>query len=122
MGLHANIYRNTDFPDCSNYGISGKYHQVCVVNCEGNDEPDESPPPVMLVPGIHFGKNLPLPDVVPVDAELYAKTGQMKRPRGYHMMGGTYVHTSDARFGEKVRDICGATVYGYAAPFHDRTE
>ena len=51
MGIIANIYRISNYPDCSNDGISNNFEEVCVVNCNGPFDFNEDRPPVILEKG-----------------------------------------------------------------------
>lgn len=110
MGLIANIFRS-DMGDCSNNGVSAKYNRVCVVNCDGPFEAEDGLPAVLMVKG-----NLPgTVKIVPLD---------LHESKRWTMFGGTYVGSSDARFGRKVEQITG-NIRGRATSivaFHDRVE
>jgi len=107
MGLRAYIFKMPSTSDCSLGGISAFFTDVCIVNVEGPSTPSPTCPAVELctreVAGsIHF----------------YAKPHAIGTHRG--MFGGTYVATSDSRFGEAVERLGG--VSGVAIQLHDRVE
>lgn len=118
-GLSASVFRNVTFPDCSNGGISGRFDTVIVVavlDYRSGDRPTvhlvRGPsqsgahlPAVALVKRNHFGRG------VSVSAQPYGDG----IPLTGWMSGGTYVATSDERFGEA------SGFYG-AVALHDRRE
>jgi hypothetical protein len=106
MGMIASVFRS-EMIDCSNGGLSSRFEKVVVVNVEGPFEPSDKMPAVKLVRG-----NLPnTAKIVPVELE-----------EGCVMFGGTYVATSDSRFGRAVEKVAGIPFSFGAVPFHDRVE
>jgi hypothetical protein len=116
MGLLASIYRSGR-GDFSNGGISGQAERVCIVNIAGPFTPDEDTPAVMLVPGNLRGTVKAVPAVPIGDGYVPMAPADMIGP----MDGGTYVATSDSRFGDKIAELCGVRFYG-AVALHDRYE
>lgn len=121
MGLIASIYRDSA-ADFSDGGVSSGYQRVCIVNIDGPFQPTANAYPVMLVPG-----NLPgtVKIVEAVDSYDLGVEWEAKRisNRVGPMMGGTFIHTSDARFGRAVADLIGGSPYGVGpVAFHDRWE
>ena len=108
MGMIANIYR-ADGRDSSAGGMSSRFTEVTVVNVDGPFEPTVGRPAVELVKGYVRGTCFVRP--------VYLGVEGAPRP----MMGGTFISTSDSRFGRKVREITGGDMAG-AVPFHDRVE
>ncbi len=108
MGLRAYIYRPTSLGKCANGGISDNHEVVTIINADGPFDPTDDAPAVKIATN-SMGNAI----IVPAD----------ERPQGCvgPMMGGTFVNTSDSRFGEAVRRIGKAQFYG-AVPFHDRFE
>ena len=104
MGLLISVYRNSEFGDCTNNGISNRYNKLCVTNVEGPFNPDENTPGVKLVAGPFNSVRL-----------------ECQNEKGLHtMMGGNYGGTSDSRFADKIKELCGARFN--IAPIHDRIE
>ena len=107
MGLNTNIFR-WSLGDCSNGGISGKYDQVCVINADGPFDPTPDCPAVELmtrnIGGVIYVR------AVPVDIKDEC-----------HMHGGTFIYTSDSRFGDAVEKLTGRPHDGPVA-LHDRVE
>jgi hypothetical protein len=115
MGLRADIFRgNYDAEINELYGKA----EVTLVNVEGPFEPTEDAPPVMLVPG-----NVPYSaKVVPAVMDQPGEWSPLNPcEKVGPMMGGTYVATSDSRFGDAVRALVGGASVG-AVPLHDRFE
>jgi hypothetical protein len=112
MGLILRIYRS-DLGDCSNDGLSKHHTEVTAVNCEGPFDPTPERPAVIIDSHVKGCVR-----VVPAGND-----GQpLKHPGAVGpMFGGTYVTTSDSRFGQKVNQLLGHDFYG-AVPFHDRFE
>lgn len=116
QGLRANIYR-TARGDFSLGGISSRVDEVTIVGTEYRDggtqfvpmraphSVTEDAPAVVLVVRRLFGR------IRTVSVEPYQPDG----PGLHYMAGGTYVATSDSRFG----DVTG--FYG-AVSLHDRHE
>lgn len=105
MGMIVYVYRDT-LGDCTNGGISGTFDKLCVTNVDGPFEPGPGIPAVVLKPG-----NIPnaLPKLVPEEDQEH-----------WVMFGGNYASTSDSRFSEAVKRMCG--VYASIVPIHDRIE
>tara|TARA_Y100001970_G_scaffold253106_1_gene327531 strand:- start:369 stop:749 length:381 start_codon:yes stop_codon:yes gene_type:complete len=122
MGIIANIYRISNYPDCSNDGISNNFEEVCVVNCNGPFDFNEDRPPVILEKGQSLIKGEENVKAYPVDIEHYKETKEIRRRKEWHMFGGTYIGCSDGRFGRKISEILGRNVYTEIVPLHDRTE
>lgn len=118
-GLHASIFTNPTFLGCSNDGISSRCTAVTIVGTQDRRpgqrgpvlplrtdsqvfEPDSTAPAVIVVYR-HFGGQR-LVSVEPLDSNGWN-----------YMAGGSYVATSDSRFG----DLIG--FYG-AVSLHDRYE
>jgi hypothetical protein len=68
-------------------------------------------------------KSGPLPDGSMVDCVGAGKPTGLRyvRAPGWHMMGGSYVASSDSRFAEACEVVLGAKFYG-AVALHDRKE
>ncbi len=113
MGLIAGIYRG-DLGDCSNGGISGYAKGVCLMNVDGPFSPDDRYAPALLVAGNISGAAKIVP-ATEVDGEFV----EVRNGVG-PMFGGTYVGSSDSRFGEAVRKLTGGPCG--AVPLHDRFE
>jgi hypothetical protein len=112
MGLIASVYRNTDITaDCTNGGWSSRFTKVCIVNAEGPFEPTEDCPGV-IVRKHRTMKSLNVVSVADDEANKWT------------MAGGNFLHTSDSRLGELVRDLLGADYqYSFGAiSIHDRFE
>lgn len=129
MGLIANVYRSVStqladgsafMTDCTNCGWSSRFNTVCVMNVDGPFDPSPSCPPVYLelhrVPSIHS---------VHVISKEHRDGGQ------WTMMGGNFLHSSDSRFGQAVRDLLNQKAkfgggyndfYPGPVPIHDRVE
>ena len=118
-GLRASVFREAGLPDCSNGGISARVDRVVVVavldylskrlpevhTVRGPSTAGDDCPAVALVMHSHFGRG------VSVSAQPY---GEGVPLTGW-MSGGTYIATSDERFGEA------SGFYG-AVALHDRRE
>ena len=114
-GILASIYRAIHMGDCSNHGLSSKFHTVVMVSGEdtlGNSNPvyiygpfypDPKTPAVELRQN-QFGDVFAIPVEAPHGKD-----------RAMAQFGGTYIATSDSRFSQSV------LVYG-AIPLHDRWE
>jgi len=109
MGMIVQVYRAADpfFGDCTNGGISSKFHTLTVVNVEGPFEPTPERPAVRLE--CHHQHCLRL---VPVFE------GSDKK---WFQSGGNFAETSDSRFREACEKLSGQQWYG-AVAIHDRTE
>lgn len=117
MGLILTVYRHSHGMDCSAGGISSKFTEFTVINCEGPFEPAPDRPPVLLeahvpgcvriVPAGEDGKRLNMPE----DDNACGP-----------MFGGNYAATSDSRFGEKIRFLLGGAKFYGAVAIHDRYE
>jgi hypothetical protein len=115
MGLTLEIYRNS-FGDCTNNGITSNHTGVTLVNADGPFEPTAKHPAVMLVKG-PLGDPTLVPAVWAAGEWVPEKRVDMCGP----MAGGNYAATSDSRFGEAIRKVCGRKMYA-ALPVHDRFE
>ena len=113
MGLNVLVYK---FPlaECTRGGISSKAMDLCLVNVDGPDSPNDACPAAMLVSGHGRGQVRIVPAIMD-DMKRY-----WPEPR-WVMMGGNFAHTSDSRFHDAVSRITGAPSYG-AVPIHDRIE
>jgi hypothetical protein len=111
-GLHVGILEAKDIGNCSAGGISSRCESVTLVG-DGIDEifdADAEAPAVVLRKRVIGGE-------VVVNAEPLKP-----RPAGNvgYMAGGTFIHTSDSRFGEALRKLGHS---GYCAiSLHDRSE
>jgi hypothetical protein len=111
MGMIASVFRD-DKGDCSNKGLSAYHSRVLVVNVDGPFTVRDGLPAVKMVKGNLRGTV----KIVPLNEHESGK---------WLMFGGTYVGTSDSRFGEKVKEIAGEYGAEFPAsivPFHDRVE
>lgn len=99
--------------DCTRDGISSRATHLTVVNADGPFEPYSNAPAVLLVN--HYADALSL-----VPAQRNEKSEWEPVP-GWHMAGGNYGATSDARFGEACERLTGKGFYG-AVAIHDRKE
>jgi hypothetical protein len=107
MGLRVSVYRNAEFDENhTNFGVTGRFKSLTVVNIEGPFEPTLESPGVKLVRGAMSG----IARIVPIEVEHRCT-----------QMGGNYAATSDSRFSEAVEKIVGTRFYG-AVPVHDRVE
>lgn len=119
MGLNAYIVRHGT-GDFSGKGLSSTHDEVCIVNVDGPFEPDLRHPAVMLIEGALFS-------VIAVPAATHgAESDYSYIPSKFTglvgpMFGGTYIATSDSRFGHAIEALLGHRFYG-AIPFHDRYE
>ncbi len=116
MGLIADILKHQG-RSYSNGGVSSKVDQVTIVNAPGPFEPTPDRPAVMLVYGNVPGsvKAVPAEEITPGVFVTGAASGAVGP-----MHGGTYIETSDSRFGETVESL-GGPRYAPVA-FHDRFE
>ena len=105
MGLIAYVYRDASGCDCTNSGISSRYHQVVIVNADGPFEPSADMPAVEIVKG--YSEDT----IRAVPVEL----------KGGGMAGGNYIASSDSRFSELCERLLGHRFYG-AVAMHDRLE
>lgn len=103
MGLRISIYRD-DYDSKLNV-FHGK-RQVTLVNVSGPFEPTEDAPAAVLVAG-YVGKQ-----AIIIPADEYKD--------GAQMFGGTFGSTSDSRFSEAVKELCGTS--HFAVAIHDRRE
>lgn len=109
-GLIVYIYKNTAFAECSNNGVSGSHDKAILI---GDD-----------IPEIFEAKEGDLVlKLVKGNLEGTAKIVPLDQPKGISgpMSGGSFIYTSDSRFSEAVRKICGHEMYG-AISLHDRFE
>ena len=108
MGIRAEIFR-WKLGDCSNGGLSSKVDTVTVISAEGPFQPDAEAPAVELksihVSGSHYD-------------HVYAKPIGIK---GHSMAGGTFIHSTDSRFGKAVEKLAGHE-HHYPIALHDRVE
>ena len=115
MGLILSVYRDTAIKcDCTAGGISSKFTEFTVINCEGPFDPTPDRPAVLLeahVPGC----------VRIVEAGPDGKVAKKPWACG-PMFGGNYAATSDSRFGEKIRFLLGGAKFYGAVAIHDRYE
>ncbi len=111
MGLLAYIYRN-DLGDCTNGGFSSKVRQVCIINASGPFEPSDDCPAVILESGYNGPMTRNTVRAVSVDD---------KESDNWLMHGGNFLHTSDSRFSDLVKDLTGRSSGGPVA-IHDRKE
>lgn len=113
-GLTASIYKNPTFKHCSNGGISARCDEVTVVGLWDGRITGVAAPPV-IIESHHAGCLRAVP------AEWDAEKAEWVRAPGCWMMGGSFVHTSDSRFGAACERALGAKFYG-AVALHDRKE
>jgi hypothetical protein len=126
MGLTVSVYRRElrHFNgDCSNGGISANALDLCLVNVEGPDRPNDETPAALLVDWRPFGQDVGRRLVKIVAAELVdGEWKQLRKPTmNGPMFGGNYAGCSDSRFNEAVEKSLGVMFYG-AVPIHDRFE
>lgn len=130
MGLTADIFTTPLYvkSNCSNGGISSRFHEVAVMNpplAKLPFEPHETRPAVLLKPGAYAGIIIAVPAVFDAELELWVPE---KRNGVSPMFGGAYIGSSDARFTDAIEHIlrcspCGSTVRFYGAvALHDRFE
>lgn len=103
VGLLVSIYR--DGYDSKMNVFHGKT-KLILVNVSGPFEPTEDAPAAVLVSG--YANNSAI--IVPAD----------EYKDGVQMFGGTFGSTSDSRFSEAVRELCGTS--HFAVAIHDRRE
>lgn len=108
MGLLISVYKNSEFGDCTNGGVSSKTNKLCVVNVEGPFEPSEDAPAVKLLSGPYDTARL-----VPVEILESEK---------HFMFGGNYGSTSDSRFNRAVSDVMGYDMMIDIVKIFDRVE
>lgn len=117
MGLIAYLHRRQNDPGHPNSRF-WKADEVCVVNISGPSEPRENLPAAMLDVNA-------LGNPILLEVERSHATGYWVPRRQPECVGpmfdGTYVATSDSRFGDAVRSLAGHPFYG-AVPVHDRWE
>lgn len=116
MGLLLSIYRDSQFGDCTNSGISSPQRGargLCVVNASGPFDPSDDYPAVLLD---HHHRGI----VRIVPAQRNERGGWSIAP-GHFMMGGNFASTSDSRFREQIENMIGHQFYG-AVAIHDRQE
>ena len=109
MGIRVDIFRPA-FGDCSNGGISSKVKTVTLVDADGPFQPDAAAPAVMLIVRNLFGERY-----------VHAVPVELHRSGKWAMFGGTFIHSSDGRFGEAVSKLTGHR-HTYPIALHDRTE
>lgn len=115
MGIYVNVYRNPDFGDCTNGGISSVHNRLCVVNVSGPFEPNDDYPAFMLHSHCKGCVRL-----VPAVWHEEKQQWQIDNSKWY-MMGGNYAGTSDSRLSDRIESLTGIRFYG-AVAIHDRTE
>lgn len=118
-GITVSVFRDRAMPDCSRSGISARVDRVVLVGVaeydadwnlkltdlvKGTASPSPSQPAVVLVKR-QFGRR----------TSVCAQPWGDNVPRHGWMSGGTYIATSDSRFGEA------SGFYG-AVSLHDRRE
>jgi hypothetical protein len=103
VGLLISIYR--DGYD-SSLNVFQRKRQVTLTNVSGPFEPTADAPAALLIAG-HSTKS-----AIIVPADEYTD--------GVQMFGGTYGATSDSRFSEAVKALCGTS--HFAVAIHDRRE
>ena len=92
-GLIAEIFENKAHGNCSNHGLSSKVSQV-VITSEDFDidelfEATEDMPEVVIIKR----ERNPFKDIIAVPREVL-ESGK------HYMFGGSFIYTSDSRFGE----------------------
>ena len=107
MGIRAYIYRSS-LGKCAAGGLSDNFDVVVVMNAAGPFGPSDDEPRVKIALN-----SCGDPIIIPMADRPENTSGPMA--------GGTFVSTSDSRFGEAVRRISGNDFYG-GIPFHDRYE
>tara|TARA_E500000318_G_scaffold111232_1_gene129019 strand:- start:607 stop:936 length:330 start_codon:yes stop_codon:yes gene_type:complete len=109
MGLTINIYKNNQYGDCTNNGVSSwDVKGLCITNIDAPFSPSDEYPSAELVVQEHFNRKTV--KIVP--------TAIGKR---HSMFGGNYGACSDSRFSDTVEKMLGHSFYG-AIPIHDRVE
>lgn len=123
MGLIISVYRNAEFGDCTNNGVSSRTSSLTVVNVDGPFTPTADRPAVLLErhqPGCL--RIVPAVEAPPVAPGLIAIAGhRYTAAPGWHSMGGNYAGTSDSRFTVACEKLLGNKFYG-AVAVHDRKE
>lgn len=100
MGLHCSIFRSNYRSDLN---LLDKFDNVTLVEAKGPFDPSEKYPAVKLVRRMIGGKE-------------YVHAEPADKPPGKWLMhGGSFISTSDSRFGECVG-------HSYPVPLHDRAE
>jgi hypothetical protein len=136
--IMLNVARPVNFPDCTNGGISGKYHMVTLVGITHDAgktvellprdqnfqtfapiQPKDEPFVVIEVRQIG-GPILTLRPAV-YDAATGKFVATAPPGKAGPMDGGNYADTSDSRFRTLTRNLYGHSFYG-AMPIHDRFE
>lgn len=117
MGLTAYILKHNG-NSSSNGGVSAAHNEVTIVNAEGPATPTRERPPVMIVYGNLPGtvKAVPAEEITPgvfVTGSASGRVGPMH--------GGTFIESSDSRFGELVEKL-GGQRFGGPVALHDRFE
>jgi hypothetical protein len=107
-GLRISIYRNAEFGDCTNGGVSAMANSAIVIGPGIPEIFEASDRDVVLE--LKKGNIPGAVKLVPLDAG-----------RGWTMFGGNFGFTSDSRFSQAVCALAGADCYG-AVPIHDRIE
>jgi hypothetical protein len=113
MGLIVSIYRS-DFRSRNN--LLNDYKEITIVNVPGPFDPAPDRPAANLKLGFpgHF------PFVEP-DIDYLHGIGKFHNVAENDdvMMGGSFVYTSDSRFGMAIRDLSDSENDYYALPLHD---
>ncbi len=117
MGLRVYIYKNPTFKGCSNKGISEQVDELTLVNVNGPSDPTPDAPAALLLK--NHGMTARVVPAIEVGEGRYAALNRTDACGP--MMGGSFVNSSDSRFGEAVRAITHDSFYG-AVAFHDRFE
>lgn len=111
MGLPVSIYRSEHECDLN---VFQKSRRLTIVNIDGPFEPSQDAPAAMLVKGNLRGCAKVVPAVQVADGSYIPLPA-------WSMFGGSYVASSDSRFGEAVERIVGSRFSG-AVALHDRVE
>lgn len=104
-GLHVEVYRSVDFPDCTLGGVTSKHGRCLLLGVDGPTSVEENNrysgyPVLRIVRHPAVATRL---YAVPVDVET-SGPGRMQ-------FGGNFVYSCDSRF----RQVC-----MYPIPVHDR--
>lgn len=114
--LYSDIYKPIS-GSCSNFGISSKFNEVCVVNVAGPNyiKPQQDRPAVIIVKG-----NLEN-TVKAVPAQWNEEEKRWEPQQKQWMFGGCFIYDSDSRFREVVCYITNEKS-ATAVPLHDRCQ
>lgn len=104
-GLYCNVYRASEFPDCTNNGITSRTSRIILIDetQSGPFVPDKDEIYLLLVQNDSKSKGY-----------IYAEprmNGEKINDLDYGMFGGNFVYSSDSRFPSD-----------YPIPVHDRFE